>query len=216
MLGDVPEVQADGDGTSLWAGDSMSTKTYQHEELCKRAARWLSGTMRCEPVFTRAASCSEIPDAIGWTSRYQFSGSIVVECKASRADFYADKKKSIFWEHSKHLWRLPSKRMSKEVAEESGYAAVTLPLMGVRRYFMCAPGVITAELVTERHPDHGLLWLGGRRVRVIIQAPKREAFDYHSEIRYLRFAIINRKEPVERCTSGQTATAPAGDARRVA
>jgi hypothetical protein len=64
-----------------------------HQQLCDRALRWLSGTRRCEPVFAGIASCSEVPDAIGWSSCYAHEGSTVIECKISRSDFYAERKK---------------------------------------------------------------------------------------------------------------------------
>lgn len=62
----------------------------KHEDLCKRAAAWLRGSERCDPVLYGIASTAEIPDAIGWCS----SGSIVVECKVSREDFMRDKAKN--------------------------------------------------------------------------------------------------------------------------
>ena len=57
-----------------------------HEQLCERARRWLSGTRRCDPVFSGIASCDEIPDAIGWSSRYGWYGSTVVECAFIRKE----------------------------------------------------------------------------------------------------------------------------------
>jgi len=63
-----------------------------HSELVDRAVWWLRGTRRC-PVVMRecGATCgNEIPDAIGWTSR---GVSIVVECKSSVQDCYADRLK---------------------------------------------------------------------------------------------------------------------------
>ncbi len=62
-----------------------------HADLCGRAARWLAGTMRCGVVLTEiTTSAREVPDAIGWR---QSGESILVECKASRADFLGDKRK---------------------------------------------------------------------------------------------------------------------------
>lgn len=58
-----------------------------HDELCKRAERWLRGTMRC-CVVIREAGGWETPDALGWGN-----GSHLVECKTSRSDFAADLKK---------------------------------------------------------------------------------------------------------------------------
>lgn len=67
-----------------------------HEDLVKRAERWLRNTIGCGVVLTEAASGSETPDAIGWKGGY----SHLVECKTSRADFRSDKKKMF----RKHLW----------------------------------------------------------------------------------------------------------------
>ena len=73
------------DGRDRIAGPS-------HEQLVERAGRWLRGTMRCNVVLLEPGygSVGEIPDAIGWTSD---GVSIVVECKASRSDFLADRNK---------------------------------------------------------------------------------------------------------------------------
>ena len=65
--------------------------------------------------------------------------------------------------------------------------------MGEYRHYMCAEGLLTAEMVEKAAPDHGLLWVCGRSVRVIRQAPKRTDFlDLNSEVWYLRFAILNK------------------------
>lgn len=62
-----------------------------HSELVKIAEKWLLGTRKCSFVFTELAciATSEIPDAIG----FRGDGSVLVECKTSRADFLSDKKK---------------------------------------------------------------------------------------------------------------------------
>lgn len=89
-----------------------------HSELIKVATvqlkRW-----RCLPICTEMVSqnvSGEIPDVIGWTAR----ASILIECKASRADFLADCKKIFRFD-------LP----------ESG--------MGDFRFYFTNPGVITKE-----------------------------------------------------------------------
>lgn len=68
----------------------MSTE-WTHAELVKRAAKWLSGTMRCGVVLCECASGTEQPDAIGWKRAGHHS--ILVEVKVSRTDFLKDKKK---------------------------------------------------------------------------------------------------------------------------
>lgn len=64
---------------------------FTHSELVSIAEKWLLGTRKCSFAFTELAciATSEIPDAIGFRS----DGSVLVECKTSRADFLSDKKK---------------------------------------------------------------------------------------------------------------------------
>lgn len=99
-----------------------------HEDLRKSAVRWLTSSKKCSVVLSEMVSAAgEIPDAIGW--KYGFS--YVVECKASRPDFHANK-------HKCH-----------ERADTG---------MGSHRYFLCAPETVTVEDLTES--DYGLLWIG--------------------------------------------------------
>lgn len=63
-----------------------------HAELVDRAAKWLRNFFHCRVVLselkTITDSC-ETPDAIGWVH----NKAILIECKASRNDFYNDRKK---------------------------------------------------------------------------------------------------------------------------
>jgi hypothetical protein len=63
-----------------------------HAELIDRARRWLTNTRRCTLVATERNSwaCGESPDAIGW--RHD-GDSVLVECKTTLRDFYADQRK---------------------------------------------------------------------------------------------------------------------------
>ncbi len=71
-------------------------------------------------------------------------------------------------------------------------------MMGDYRYYLSEPDVLTRELVEKHAPDHGLLLLVKGRIVVVREAPKRtELIDKDGEIRYLRFAIINRKTPYD-------------------
>lgn len=79
---------------------------------------------------------SEVPDAIGWTQSGRLS--YLVECKASRGDFLADKKKP---------HRQPDGKG-----------------MGCYRYFMCPPGLIKADELPTRW---GLLYCYPTRVSII-------------------------------------------------
>jgi hypothetical protein len=164
-----------------------------HEELCERARRWLGGTRRCNPVFSNCASCAEVPDAIGWSSG---DGSTVIECKISVSDFYADKKKRIAWKHKEHGWIV--RHIWKDQNEE--FEQVEWPLMGDYRFYLCEPEIITSEQVETNAPDHGLVYKIGRQMRIVRPAPLRKNVDKDGEIRFLRFAIINRKLSFEEGT----------------
>lgn len=89
-----------------------------HSDLITHAAKWLSS--RCAVVITDMTHAgSETPDAIGWSSR----ASILIECKASRADFLADRQKS--------FRRVPNQGM------------------GAYRYFCTPAGLIKAGELPE-------------------------------------------------------------------
>jgi len=113
-----------------------------HDELVSRAARWLRGTQRCTVVIAETASGTyEIPDAIGWRNA---THSILVECKTSRADFFAD---------IKH----------KSCHSSAGG-------MGYVRYFMTPPGLLREEEIPE---GWGLLEVHPKIVRVKRKAQHR-------------------------------------------
>jgi hypothetical protein len=75
-----------------------------HDDLVKRAVKWLKGQYAGklpDGTMWRKSGCgvavpelvsfaTEQPDAIGW---YGGNGSFLVECKVSRSDFLADRKK---------------------------------------------------------------------------------------------------------------------------
>lgn len=61
-----------------------------HDELVLIAEKWLTN-IGCGVTFAElTTACPETPDAIGWKQ----TTSVLVEAKASRADFHADKNKS--------------------------------------------------------------------------------------------------------------------------
>ena len=62
-----------------------------HDQLVGWAGDWLRTAKGCCPLFMEqtSAKISEIPDAIGWNH----DGCIVVECKTSLDDLYADRRK---------------------------------------------------------------------------------------------------------------------------
>jgi hypothetical protein len=107
----------------------------EHTELVALAARWLERAKLCSVVVTEmSCSAPEAPDALG----FRMGCSWLIECKASRADFFADAKK-YFRRHPEHG-------------------------MGQRRFYACAVGVIKPE---ELPPGWGLLHaFDGRLVEV--------------------------------------------------
>jgi hypothetical protein len=69
-----------------------ATLKVSHERLVACAKQWLKNSKQCRVVATELRSAVfEEPDAIGWSS---YGHSVLVECKASRSDFFADAKKS--------------------------------------------------------------------------------------------------------------------------
>lgn len=92
-----------------------------HQELVKRAERWLLGTMRCYVVLTEQYSIApERPDAIGWN----YQRSILVECKTSRADYQSD--------------------IRKFSRSKPSYG------MGNFRFYLTPPGLLVPDEIPER------------------------------------------------------------------
>ena len=127
-----------------------------HDALVKKAKRWLR-RLGCVIIITEmTCGASEEADAIGWLSTY----SVVIECKANRADFLGDKHKP----HNRS-WR------------ES---------MGDKRYYLAPPGVIK----TEELPDgHGLLELYGNGITIVEDAHFRKEKNHQAEITLLVSAM---------------------------
>jgi hypothetical protein len=66
------------------------SKEMTHKDLVQRARLWLQNHMHCSVVMSELKTRNtETPDGIGFSG----SMSILVECKATRADFLADKNK---------------------------------------------------------------------------------------------------------------------------
>jgi hypothetical protein len=112
-----------------------------HDDLVQLAHKWLM-TQRCGFAFKeiKAASMSgEIPDAIGFKS----GCSILIECKTSRSDFLADKKKSFRLDPS---WG-----------------------MGDWRFMMCEKGLISKDELPE---GWGLIEINKGKARRVHGGPK--------------------------------------------
>lgn len=104
-----------------------------HAKLVEVAVAWLR-RYRCGVVLSEQACASgEMPDAIGWKKKCH---SVVVECKASRADFLADNAKP---------WRQQP---------ETG--------VGAERYYMAPRGMIRVD---ELPSGWGLLEVSGREIQ---------------------------------------------------
>lgn len=88
-----------------------------HKRLVKRAAAWLRNHHNCNVVLSELATQNhETPDVLGF---FGAGGSILIECKMSRSDFFADQQKSFRRD------------------EESG--------MGDQRYFAAPKGLLKPE-----------------------------------------------------------------------
>jgi hypothetical protein len=114
-----------------------------HAELVIRARRWLANTRRCSLVATERNSwvVGESPDAIGW----RFDGySILVECKTTLADFYADQRK-------------PGRR--------EGWRG-----LGRERWYLTPAGLLDGRYLPH---GWGLLELRGRSLRRVLDATTR-------------------------------------------
>jgi len=109
--------------------------------LVTQAVEWLRHHYGCGIILSEQyCATGEVPDAIGWKG---FCRSVVVECKASRADFLADANKSF------------------RVKPEEG--------LGAERLYLAPAGIISPEEL----PKHwGLLECSRKEVRLVVK-PKR-------------------------------------------
>lgn len=115
-----------------------------HEQLTQRAEQWLyqrggCGVVLREP-FRAHTHTGERPDAIGWREGL----SVLVECKASRSDFFADGQKPF--------------------RQDPALGA------GDWRFFLCPPKLIYPEEIPQ---DWGLLWCYPRQIRAQTPLPDR-------------------------------------------
>jgi len=109
-----------------------------HPELVERAGRWLKNTLNCRVVLSELVAYTgngEIPDSIGWVN----GRCILVECKTSRSDFFADLKK-------------PFRRMEPIPAQA----------LGDWRFYLTTEGLIDPEEIPD---GWGLYEVRGRSVK---------------------------------------------------
>lgn len=125
-----------------------ATDAPTHAALVSAAVRWLRGrgvkVLLAEPRHwgTRRG---QSPDVLGWSTpgTYRGDSSAIVECKASRSDFLADRRKP-YHEHPED------------------YA-------GSLRWYFCAPAVATVD---DLPPRWGLVeWAGPRRRPSVLREP---------------------------------------------
>ena len=109
-----------------------------HQQLVRMAEQWLRRQYRCGIVLSEQ-SCAggETPDVIGWKGSCR---SVVIECKVSRSDFFADQEKL--------CRRQP----------ETG--------MGCERFYLVPQGLIDKA---ELPPAWGLLECKGREITIALK-----------------------------------------------
>jgi hypothetical protein len=114
--------------------------------------RWLS--RKCSVVlYEFATAADENPDVIGWAPE---AGSVLIECKLSRADFLKDAAKNV--------------RKNPRAG------------MGQRRYYLSPSEVIQ---VKDLPPKWGLLWVADREVSVQREARGYPERNLLAEVRFL-------------------------------
>lgn len=126
----------------------MTTEKITHRELCLLAAKWLKKDLRCTISIHEPKGIKENPDAIGW--RYSWGGaanegSVLVECKTSRADFKKDFSKAF--------------RIEPELG------------IGNWRYYMCPTDIINVEEIPE---NWGLIYVNEKRKLKVIKHPYKD------------------------------------------
>lgn len=113
-------------------------KHVTHPQLVRLAEQWLRRRYRCGIVLSEQSCASgETPDVIGWKGSCR---SVVIECKVSRADFFADQEK-------------PFRKQP-----ESG--------MGCERFYLVPQGLIKEH---ELPRGWGLLECKGREITVSVK-----------------------------------------------
>ena len=109
-----------------------------HQQLVRMAEHWLRTRYRCGIVLSEQSCASgETPDVIAWKGKCR---SVVVECKVSRADFFADREKPF--------------RKDPDLA------------MGCERFYLVPQGLVRADELPQKW---GLLECKGREVRMAVK-----------------------------------------------
>lgn len=134
-----------------------------HAQLVEKAVHWLR-RYRCGVVLSEQACISgEMPDAIGWKRACH---SVLVECKVTRSDFFADRTKPF------------------RVNREQG--------VGCERFYLLAAGLVQRE---ELPAGWGLLECRGGKIGMAVSSSKnlRSATGFRYEMNLL-LASLRRVE----------------------
>jgi hypothetical protein len=116
---------------------------FTHDELVKRGELWLLKEIGCSFCLSEFSTIAgETPDNIGW----KWGRSILIECKATRADFLSDKRKA--------------------------FRKNPLLGMGTYRLYLCNPGIIKLEELPDKW---GLLYCYEKSIKRI-KAPGGNEF----------------------------------------
>lgn len=134
-----------------------------HAQLVQKAVAWLR-RYRCGIVLSEQACASgEMPDAIGWKGACH---SVLVECKLTRADFFADRHKPF--------------RQKPEMG------------MGCERFYLATRGVLDTALLPA---GWGLLECTARETQVVRRSSRnlRREIGFRYEMNLL-LASLRRVE----------------------
>ncbi|MBX8534552.1 adenylosuccinate synthase [Pseudomonas cichorii] len=145
----------------------MSLFAMTHNDLCLVAVRWLqrnngAGGPGCHVAVSECRSgwTGEVPDAIGFRAAGYNDGSTVVECKTSRSDFLADRKKAHRQAGGLGNWRYfmaPAGMISPDELP-SGWGLLEVnsrghvkPVAGLASFYREGYDVVEAQTALWRH-----------------------------------------------------------------
>lgn len=161
------------------------TPTVSHADLVVAAARWLR-RRGCGVVLTEHhGGTLEVPDAIGFRGVH----SIQVECKVSRRDFWADRKKAC-------------RRFERTTGEHR---------LASERWYLTPPGLLSAA---DLPADWGWMEYGGTRVRLRKPAPIGEMTEHVRRAQVTRlFCELRRYQAqgIRYKTMNELQAAPGGE-----
>ena len=144
--------ESDGPRLSVSMDGQLDMRFHgSHDDLVERAQRWMNNTLRCKAVVTERP-CWALPytwDAVGLLKGL----SVAVECKRTRSDFLADKRKWIAGNPEKAF--------------------------GDLRWYFVRPGIVSLDEIPD---DWGLAVCGERIVRVLRKPTPVPRVDHEHEL----------------------------------